>query len=104
MLFGFYKISQWVFGIGAVGFINFFVRMQLISGQQVLDTTPASELKRLRTNLLDKYDKHIRPIKDTSQSIRVLIYYDVKHILALDEKYQILTVEGILMMEFILIF
>ncbi|GFS79226.1 acetylcholine receptor subunit gamma, partial [Nephila pilipes] len=65
----------------------------------VMDTTPAGELKRLRQDLLRNYEMNIRPFKNVNQEVRVLIYYDVRHILELNEKYQTLTVEGILMMK-----
>ncbi|XP_055945699.1 neuronal acetylcholine receptor subunit beta-3-like isoform X2 [Argiope bruennichi] len=65
--------------------------------QVVMEATPASELKRLRENLLLHYDKIQRPTEDGPTS--VLIYFDVRHVMSLDEKFQTLTVEGVLMMK-----
>ncbi|GFT33363.1 acetylcholine receptor subunit alpha-type des-2 [Nephila pilipes] len=100
MSFEFFKVLHWCLGIAAFGFLNIlFFRMQPICGQEVMDTTPISELRRLREDLLRGYDSFARPVKDVNQELGVLIYFDVKKILDLNEKYQTLTVEGILMMK-----
>ncbi|GFT73309.1 neur_chan_LBD domain-containing protein [Nephila pilipes] len=85
MLFGFCKVLQWFFGISAIGFLNLlFLGMSPITGQEVMDTTPAGELKRLRQDLLRNYEMNVRPFKNVNQEVRVLIYYDVRHILELN--------------------
>ncbi|CAL1299212.1 unnamed protein product [Larinioides sclopetarius] len=68
-----------------------------VYAQVVMEATPASELKRLRENLLSHYDKSQRPGKESATG--VLIYFDARHLISLDEKFQTLTVEGILMMK-----
>ncbi|GBN67857.1 hypothetical protein AVEN_120773-1 [Araneus ventricosus] len=49
--------------------------------ETVMEATPASELKRLRENLLSHYDKTQRPGKESATD--VLIYFDARHLISL---------------------
>lgn len=58
-----------------------------------------SDVLKLRSDLLKNYDKNDRPNKNLTEATNVTMFYDLKHIVALDEKLQILTVNGILIMQ-----
>ncbi|XP_013787404.1 neuronal acetylcholine receptor subunit beta-3-like, partial [Limulus polyphemus] len=55
--------------------------------------------QRLRENILKDYKKHIRPVHNESESIQVYVSFIPRHILQMDERTQVLTVEGSLVME-----
>ncbi|XP_035216264.1 acetylcholine receptor subunit alpha-type acr-16-like isoform X1 [Stegodyphus dumicola] len=88
-------------GILIVILFFLFLQVQPSEGQQVLDATPASELRRLRSDLLKNYDKITLPVLNQSLPITVKLLFDIQYIVSLDEKYQILTVKGILMLKWI---
>ncbi|KAG8176000.1 hypothetical protein JTE90_002472 [Oedothorax gibbosus] len=78
-------------------FCTFILIGQSVQSQEVMETTVSSEMKRLREDLLKNYDE--AAVKNKSSAVTVKLFFDVKHIVNLDEKFQILTVKGDLIME-----
>ncbi|XP_076334619.1 neuronal acetylcholine receptor subunit beta-3-like [Tachypleus tridentatus] len=55
--------------------------------------------QRLRENILKDYNKYVRPVRNENESIQTYVSFIPRHILQLDERTQVLTVEGTLVME-----
>ncbi|GIY00039.1 hypothetical protein CDAR_387021 [Caerostris darwini] len=92
--------KKWIIKTAAFNFIYICLfGIQPACTQEVLEATPASELKRLRDDLLSHYDKIQRPVKDLKKETRVLVYFDARRLVELDEKSQTLTINGQLMMK-----
>ncbi|GIY40404.1 acetylcholine receptor subunit alpha-type acr-16 [Caerostris extrusa] len=92
--------KKWIIKTAAFNFIYICLfGIQPACNQEVLEATPASELKRLRDDLLSHYDKIQRPVKDLKKETRVLVYFDARRLVELDEKSQTLTINGQLMMK-----
>lgn len=75
-----------------------FLRVLPSKSEEILDVEPAVEIKRLRSDLLKSYDKTQRPLKNQTQMSNVGVFFDLQHIISMDEKAQILSVTGTLML------